>query len=365
MDVSRILQLMDHLQDLINPTADHPTPFVVVDAEVARRNIAEQQSACNQANVRLRPHIKTHKSAELARWQLDAGAVGVTVATLSEALALGEAGVRCDVFLSTPVFLDIPKLGLLEQVVAATGRLSVAVDSLTILHRVLELAPAQVDVMVEVDSGLDRTGLPPREAILLGEMAGDRLAGYFTHGGHGYAPGAAIQAGSDEHASLASVAVGDAAIGLVMSAGSTPTRSTATGPPINEIRPGTYIFGDHQQVVLGAMRPMDVAAGIITTVIHRSGDKVVIDAGAKSLSKDRAGFLSSFGAVVGYPDITIETLNDNHGVGRTGSVAPRVGERVVVVPNHICPVINLFDVLVMASDSEVQLLPVDLRGRQA
>ena len=107
-------------------------------------------------------------------------------------------------------------------------------------------------------------------------------------------------------------------------------------------------------------RPDEVAAGVVSTVIHVSGDRFVLDAGAKSLSKDRAEWLESYGHIVG-TDAVIDRLNDNHGMVE-GEGPVEVGDRVTIVPNHICPVVDLFDEVVLVGD-EVRQLNVDLRGK--
>ena len=329
---------------------------------VMQRNLVEQQRVCDEAGVDLRPHIKTHKSSAIARSQLASGAVGVTCATLSEALALGDAGVRSDVFVSTPVFFDGPKLELLAAVLDRHDYVTLAVDSMALLSRLDSMAPDAVGVMIELDCGLDRTGVDPQVASALAARAGPRLRGVFTHGGQSYAPGAARAAGADEMAALAAV---DDLLGLsplTMSAGSTPTRRISLEPPVTEVRPGTYVFGDHQQVVLGSQAGGEVAAAVVTTIVSVAGDKVVFDAGAKALTKDRAQFLDSYGHVVGFGDMVVDRLNDNHGMARSGRDRPSVGDRLVVVPNHICPVVNLFDELVVVRNDGVSLVPVDLRG---
>lgn len=350
---------MDQLARLIEPTRHLETPFLVVDPETLTSNISRMQDACDGAGVGLRPHIKTHKSSTIARMQLQAGSVGVTCATLSEAVALGEAGCGTDVYVSTPVFVDDPKRRLVERAAELHERLTLTIDSEPVARSVLDAT--SVSVMVEVDSGLRRTGATPETAAALARMAGDRFAGFATHGGHGYVPGAAGAAGADERRSLAeAIRLFGEAVGVV-SAGSTPTAPHALGEPVNELRPGTYVFGDHQQVLLDACDTSDVAAAVIATVIHASPGRFVIDAGAKALSKDRASWIESYGHVVGRPDAVIDRLNDNHGMV-TSEEPPTVGERVLVVPNHICPVVNLFDQIWLAEPAGSTRLDVDLRG---
>ena len=352
---------MKHLEALADPTVHLATPFLAIDEAAMMRNITRLQAECDSAGIALRPHIKTHKSAEVALLQLDTGAVGVTVATLSEAVALGEAGCVTDVYVSTPVFLDAPKLSLLERAVELHSAVTLTVDGTAVADSVATAAPTEVSVMVEVDCGLRRTGSSPDHAADLARRVGDRFRGFATHGGHGYRPGGAESAGMDERTALAAAQAALGSQAPVLSAGSTPTAAHAMGPPVTELRPGTYVFGDHQQVVLGACRPEDLAAVVVSTVIHVSSNRFVIDAGAKALSKDRPEWLESYGHIVGGDGVVIDRLNDNHGMVEGRSPVP-VGERVMVVPNHICPVVNLFDEMVLVGD-RVRSVPVDLRGR--
>jgi D-serine deaminase-like pyridoxal phosphate-dependent protein len=195
------------------------------------------------------------------------------------------------------------------------------------------------------------------------------VEGVFSHGGHGYRPGAAQAAGDDEIRSLASAADALAAGGFdvaVISAGSTPTMLTAAGAGVTEIRAGTYVLGDRQQWVLGAIPAEGCAVAVAATVVSVFDDRVVIDAGAKALTKDRAEWVTGYGAVVGYPDLVIERVNDYHGivVVPTGAHRPNVGEVVAIIPNHICPVIDLVDdFLAVAADGTTETWPVDARGR--
>lgn len=352
---------MEHFAPILDATRHLATPFLAIDETAMVRNITRLQAECDAAGTALRPHIKTHKSAEIAQRQLDAGAVGVTCATLSEAVALGEAGCATDVYVSTPVFLDRAKLALLERAVRLHPQLTLTVDGSAVAESVVTRAPSEVGVMVEVDCGLRRTGVPPAEVANLVEVVGERLRGFATHGGHGYRPGGAEAAGQDERTALAAARTALGRPVSVLSAGSTPTATHALGPPVTELRPGTYVFGDHQQAVLGACRPENLAAVVVSTVIHASDDRFIIDAGAKALSKDRAEWLESYGHIVGHGGAVIDRLNDNHGMveGR-GHVA--VGDRVMVVPNHICPVVDLFEEMALVGHG-MRPVPVDLRGK--
>ena len=196
------------------------------------------------------------------------------------------------------------------------------------------------------------------------------MEGVFTHGGHSYRrAGAAEGAASDEVSALADAAAalrGDGFEVRTISAGSTPTRLLAATGSVNEIRAGTYVLGDRHETVLAGTGPEELAAAVVATVVSRpSSDRFVVDAGAKALTKDRADFVEGFGLVRGYPSAIVERLNDYHGVVSTnGGPAPELGESVAIVPNHICPVVDLFDRAVIVRGGRViDQWRVDARGR--
>lgn len=350
---------MEHLGELIETTTHVATPFLAFDDRIVQSNIERVQGLCESAGIDLRPHIKTHKSAEIAQRQLAAGAIGVTCATVSEAVALGRAGVSTDVFVAVPMYVDAPKLQLIQEAIGLHQSVTLTVDSVTVAGTVIESVDESVRVMVEVDSGQRRTGVGPSEAAQLAEVVGARFAGFFTHGGHGYVPGQAFAAGQDETRSLTEAATAFGST-CILSSGSTPTLVETLVAPVTEVRPGTYVYGDSQQVLLGSMPAEHVAGGVISTVIHSEPDRYVIDAGAKALSKDRPAWIDSFGLVVNDSDGVISDLNDNHGMVRS-SMPRRVGERVLVVPNHICPVVDLFDVC-WRIGTDVRISATELRG---
>lgn len=363
--------LIEQFGRLVDCTRPIATPFLVVDEAVVDENIERMQAGCAERGVKLRPHIKTHKSAELATRQLSSGAVGVTCATLSEAVGLGERGVSTSVFIAAPSYVDDAKQPLLTRAAQLHDEVLMAVDSAAIVSRLTEAAAGldNVSVVIEVDCGGDRTGVAPADVGRLAEVCAMRIAGVFTHGGQSYAPGAAPAAAEDEVDALMEAV--DALGGgddWIVSAGSTPTALLSSRPPVNEERPGTYVFGDHQQVQIGPTEPGSVAGAVVATVIHSGDGKVVVDAGAKILTKDRQTWLDSFGHLPIAPEARVERVYDNHGVIRMAAedVTPRVGDRITIVPNHICPVVNLLDVMVfVGADGEPFDVAVDLRGHLA
>ena len=352
------------------------TPCLVIDLDVVEANARRLQAEMDGHGVRLRPHVKTHKSVALGRIQVEAGAAGLTVGTLGEAEVFAAAGLT-DLFLAYPVWAVGAKAARLRALHDAVD-LAVGFDSVAGAERLAAAVAGSrrpLRTRLEIDSGGHRTGVgspdlaaeSARAAVELGLV----VEGVFTHGGHGYAgPEARAPAAADEVRTLTAAADALAAAGLpvtILSAGSTPTMHDAAVGRVTEMRAGTYLLGDRQQVAIGAIPADALAAHVIATVVSTAvPGQVVIDAGAKALTKARAPFLTGFGWLPAFPDTVIERVNDYHGVVRipSGSAAPHLGEVVAVAPNHVCPVVDLFDTfLAVRSADIVGRWPVDARGR--
>jgi len=355
------------------------TPALVIDLDVAEATARRMQSAMDAAGIALRPHTKTHKSLALARLQLEAGGRGITVGTLGEAEVMALGGIT-DIFIAYPIWAVGPKADRLRSLLQNPElRLAVGFDSIEGARQLAAThsGPGRerpLEVMLEVDPGNGRTGARPADAGRVAAAAreiGIDVRGAFTHGGHAYAgPHRVAAAAGYEVAALASAAAAMRAAGVeprVLSAGSTPTALGATHEPVTEMRPGTYLLGDRTQVALGAQPADAVAVAIAATVVSTAvPGQVVIDAGAKSLTKDIQPYLRGYGSLAAYPNAVIERLSDYHGVVRipSGSPAPALGEVVAVTPNHVCPVVDLFDsFVVVRSGRPLATWPLDARGR--
>jgi len=353
------------------------TPALVVDLGIVERNAARQASEMRERGIGLRPHAKTHKSPDLGRIQLEHGAVGLTVGNLGEAEVFADAGFT-DLLIAFPIWAIGPKAARLRTLHEHDPLdLSVGFDSIEGAERLAAAvagARRPLPVLLELDPGNRRTGAPPGDAGSIAAAArrlGLDVRGLFTHGGHGYASReAALSAGDDE---VHALRIGRDALRaegiepVVISAGSTPTQHSAARAPVTEMRPGTYLLGDRQQWALGAQPSDGLAAVVAATVVSTAVEgQVVIDAGAKSLTKDVAPYLEGYGAIPAYPDAVIERVSDYHGVVRIPKGVPRpgLGEVVAVVPNHVCPVVDLCDAFVVTRDGEVLgTWPVAARGR--
>ena len=357
------------------------TPAVVLDVDRMTGNIGRMASAMRDRGVALRPHAKTHKSIEVGRRQVAAGAVGLTVATIGEAEVFAGGGID-DLFIAYPLLPVGPKVDRLRQL-AGRCRLSVGLDSVEGIEALASTfrGSQRPRVLIEVDTGGARSGLRPHDAGALARRAADSgldVVGVFTHAGQGYAgPDRAPSAAEEEVAGLVAAADALRAEGIepgVISAGSTPTAVRSAQAPVTEERPGSYVFGDRQQTVLAGNRvgyDETVALVVAATVIsHGTRGGFLLDAGAKMLGKDVAPYLVGHGAVLGYPDAVLNRLYDHHSVAEfadsDSAGRPAIGEVVFVVPNHVCPVVNLVDELVVAQGgSVIDRWPVDARGRNS
>ncbi len=352
------------------------TPALVIDVDRMDRNIRSMADAVASRGIALRPHVKTHKSVAVARRQLDAGAAGLTGGTVGEAEGLAGAGFD-NLFIAYPVFADRGR-GARVRALHEAVHLRVGVDSVQgvrALGAALAGSHRPLAVLIEVDSGERRTGVAaPADAIpvaLAARDAGLDVIGVFTHGGHGYTDtGAAPGAARDEVDCLGAAALALASAGFEVrerSAGSTPTALITPAGTVTELRPGTYVYGDRQQVLLGAIEADAVAIAIAATVVSIAQPGwVALDAGAKILAREPRPDLPGLASVPDLGDAPILRAFDYHGLARLpdGIKAPPVGTVLAVIPNHACPVVNLVDEVTFVVDGRVvETAPVDARGR--
>ena len=353
---------------------DLETPAVVVDAGQVERNLSRMATASSHAGVALRPHAKTHKCLPIARRQLFHGAAGLTVATLAEAELFASDGCP-SVFIAYPLWAGSGDRGARLRALRQRTSLRVGVDGVTAAERLADAVPG-LTVLIEVDSGQHRSGVLPDEA---GELAasclelGLNVAGAFTHPGHAYASPADVPLAAEEER-VALAAAGAAMAEYLdappeLSGGSSPTAasgaSRAAGAPgapgapglaapLTEVRPGTYVFGDRQQMQLSGLDVDDVALIVAARVVSvpRPGE-AVLDAGSKALSSDRPAWLAGHGLILEAPKATIAPLSEEHAVVRGLTTALCVGDLVRVIPNHVCTVVNLTSELIVISEGKV------------
>jgi D-serine deaminase-like pyridoxal phosphate-dependent protein len=345
-----------------------PTPCLLVDVDVLEANVTDMADAADRLDIALRPHAKTHKCPEIARRQVRAGAVGLTVATVSEAEVFAAHGFE-DLFVAYPVWVDRDKGDRLRQL-RERAALTIGVDSVEAARALAAQLPG-AGVLVEVDSGHHRSGVAPDDAGPVAEAAahaGLVVRGVFTFPGHSYGPGVSQAAARDEAEALRAAAESLRSRGLdpeVLSGGSTPSARFVDKGAMTEMRPGVYVFGDAQQWELGATTPDRIALTCLATVVSHAGGNVVLDAGSKALGADRAPWASGYGRLLDHPDARITLLSEHHAVVTWphDTDRPELGSRLRVVPNHVCNAVNLADELVVVRDGlVVDAWPVAARG---
>ena len=349
---------------------DIETPCAVIDLDRVERNLDRWQGYLDQHGIANRPHIKTHKLVRFTRMQLEKGASGIACQKLGEAEAMVE-GLADLGPLDIMIPFNIMGPAKLARA-AALGRrcrLTLACDNEAMvapMGAAMASAGCEVGLVIEFDSGAGRCGVSSvEEAVGLAKTI-ERTPGLSCRGFFTYPPvGAAsrVQAFFDD------------ATGRLKEGGiETDIRSNGGSPDMwrahevtnaTEHRAGTYIYFDRMQEKAGSGSIEDCALHVHATFVSRHGDRACIDAGSKSLTSDLGG-LSGHGMIVEYPDARIFRLSEEHGhVDLSASATkPAIGERVRIVPNHVCPVSNLFDTVVLARGGEVVAIEtVNARGR--
>ncbi|MGO4102683.1 alanine racemase [Leifsonia sp. YAF41] len=341
--------------------ADAPdTPFLAVDIDLMSRNLERTATSAAERGIALRPHAKTHKVIEIGRRQTELGAVGLTVATVGEAEVFAAAGFT-DLFLAYPVWAT-PSRSARLRAVAERTTLTLGVDSIDgVTELASGLAESGVRLMIEVDSGHHRSGVQPGDAGAIATAAvraGFDVAGVFTFPGHGYALEGRAKAAREEAEAIAGAAASIERLGIdvpVRSGGSTPTMADADPSVLTEMRPGVYVFNDAQQVELGSCSFADVALTARATVVSRSGQNAIIDAGSKVLGADQPRWVTGGGRLPDYPDARIVALSEHHATVAfpPGEAPPVRGTVLRVAPNHVCNAVNLANELVIVSNETV------------
>ena len=346
------------------------TPALLVDLDVLAGNIHRMADFARRSGLDLRPHVKTHKSLHVARMQLEAGAKGVCVAKVGEAEAFADGGIG-DITIAYPV---VGKLKL-ERLVALAQRteLTLVADSEAVVAGYEEAAAAsgiRLGVLVEVDTGMHRVGLHPDSVLELVRRVTKSgslwFKGLLTHAGHAHSAsdplGIALVA-REEARILGGLreAIEDAHIEVpVVSAGSTltsPYLSAADG--ITEIRPGTYVYNDLRTVASWSCSYDQLAVSALATVVSVDGGRVTLDAGNKTLTMTNDP-IYRFGHVLGRPEIMLERLSEEHGVATMLQGTIEVGDRVRVLPVHVCVWMDLQpEVYGIRGDLIVERIPVN------
>lgn len=335
--------------------SDLETPAIVVDLDVMERNLSRMADYCRRENLSLRPHTKSHKIPELAKQQLAHGARGITVAKIGEAEVMLNSGIT-DILIAYPICGRGKAEKLAE--LATRADITVALDSLEVAQAISNEANkrnARVSILVEIDVGFRRCGLANENELLslaqrVAELPSLDFKGLMFFPGHfqvSEKERAALRVGVNDLLSRTIIKFEKAGVRLTtVSGGSTPTALEGhLFNGVNEIRPGMYIFNDLNMVGIGVAGVEDCALSVITTVVSTSvSGRAIVDAGSKTLSSDR--YLAGdkrFGMVKGDPEAELDHLSEEHGhLNISLSMRSyRVGERLTIIPNHVCSTVNM------------------------
>ena len=357
--------------------ADLETPALLIDLDRLERNLDRAADYARAHGLRLRPHTKTHKTPEIGRMQLDRGAAGLTVAKVGEAEVMIDAETP-DLLVAYPI-LGRRKLERLADVARRT-RVTVAFDSVEVLEGLAEVAAAQgvrFGALVEANLGMDRAGLAPGPELMalaarVAAAPGLELDGVAFYPGHVWPPDETAESDFEQvRQGVIRLHEDFRAAGLplgVVSGGSSPTlfRSHEI-EGLNEIRPGTYVFADGDLVAAGHCTWDDCAASVLATVVSTPREGfALLDGGTKTFSSDTVPGQTPplYGRIVEAPDARIYKMNEEHAYVdfRGAGERPRIGDRVRVIPNHVCVCVNLHEKMYGVRGDRVERV-FEVRGR--
>lgn len=355
------------------------TPVPVVDLDRLAHNLDRMAAYVTLHGLKLRPHVKTHKSPRIAAEQLRLGAVGLSCATLREAEVMAEV---CDDLLIAYPPVGAARLERLARL-PRDVRVSVAADdiqSLDALSVAARLGQRTFDVRVEVDLGMHRVGVTtPEKAVAIARHI-DRTSG-LEFAGLQFYPGHIRSPVGEQDALLRKVgadlgvfidALTEAGLPpTVVSGGSTPAAWRMHEiPGVTEVRPGTYVYNDRTTASIGACDWDDCALTVLATVVSVAvKGQAVIDAGTKTLGREplRADG-DGFAMVQDHPEVFVTRMSEEHGILDLSNTSwrPRLGDQVRLIPNHVCIVVHLFDEIIGVRGHAVETRwPVAARGRES
>ncbi|MFW6060832.1 MAG: alanine racemase [Phycisphaeraceae bacterium] len=367
----------------MSPQTTPPTPYLRIDGPRVRRNLQRLADYCQKHNLRLSPHTKTHKSIRVGRAQVEHGAAGLTVAKVGEAEVMHQAADGADMLLAYPL-VNAERAARLAEI-AQQRTVRVGLDSTRpadVLGDAARAADATFGILIDLDTGMHRTGVQSAQAALelaqyVDRVNGLRVDGIFTYYGHIWGtaedmPGK-LKPVNDRLTQAVDLFNKSGFDTGIVTGGSTPTALHSHHiPALTEIRPGTYIYYDRNCFANGVCDQEDCAARIVATVVSDAvPDQVVLDAGSKTLTSDR--YVSDpnggHGHIVEYPEAIITKLSEEHGQVNISKCSrkPEVGERVTIIPNHVCVAVNMQNAAWWSESEdgsgELEPLPIDARGK--
>ncbi len=355
-----------------------PTPAVTINMNIVEKNIEEMLKGTLCVGIKHRPHIKTHRSSFFAKMQVEAGCCGVTVAKLGEAEVMEKAGIK-DIFVAYPIIGEDKLSRLLA--LSEHAKLITIVNSYVgakALSDVFQASGKKIDVLIELDGGLNRGGVKPGKSVLafaneISGLKGIHIIGLMYYGGLVYDSHNKEEIRNfakqerDVLTENAKMLMAEGFCMEVLSAGSSFTGKFPEDlEGITECRSGHYIFNDCGQLDVGLAEPENCALRVIATIVSKPDEHVVIaDVGTKSLTSDRCHHRLGYGFIIGHPEIEIYSLNEEHAFLRCeGKNSLQIGEKIEIIPNHACVVTNLVDEVYGFRDGMLeQIIKIDARGK--
>lgn len=340
-----------HIEDL-------DTPAILVDLDILERNLDSLAHYCRQNQLALRPHTKTHKTPQIAKMQIASGCHGITVAKVGEAEVMAKSGIE-DILIAYPIVgqSKIERLTKLAQL----SKIAVSLDSLEVAQSISEAARqagCHIQILVEFDVGMHRCGLQSisewlRVAQGVDQLQNLQFKGLMFYPGHIWDPPDQQTAALNQlSATIEEIRLESEKAGLAMetvSGGSTPTAyNSHRVRGLTEIRAGTYVFYDMNELKAGFCQLSQCALRVLVTVVsHAVEGRAMIDGGSKTFSGDRlvSGDRLGFGLVTEDPGIQFVSMSEEHGhldISRANH-RPRAGDKLTVIPNHVCSCVNMHD----------------------
>lgn len=340
---------------------DLETPSVLIDLGIMQDNIQRMQNYCNEHGLAFRPHIKTHKIPDIARMQIEAGAVGLACQKLSEAQVFVDEGFND---IQIPYNIVGPRKTAHLADLALYNRVTVSADHPTVIAGLADAAREKdmtIRVMVDLVTDLQRTGAPVEEVVTLAKKIDEdehlHFAGLLVY------PSLPVMRPTIQEA-LSQLNEAGIGVDSVSGGGIGAAHHAHEVPELTEIRVGTYVFNDWTTLQNGYAALENCAMTVLATVVSRpTPDRAILDSGSKTLSSEVHN--GEYGFILEYPDARIYKLNEEHAYVDVSNCAERpvIGERVHVLPVHTCVVINLHNIVygIVGENIEVEW-PVAARG---
>ena len=356
------------------------TPAILIRKEAMENNLLKYQRKCDENKKEMWPMIKTHKSTEICKLQEKIGATGFLCGTLDECEALCADGAK-NIMYAYPVAGKVSCMRAVE--LAKKCNFFVRLDGLDAAQMLNDAAKEEnmvVNYTIIIDSGLHRFGIAPETAADfakdMNQFENLKLMGISSHGGHVYGeadPDKYYLYALDEKNAMhkAYEVLTEAGFDVKMvTTGSTPTfMGTVEDEIINIYHPGNYIFNDCIQISGNVATEDECALVVYATVIsHPRADMFICDAGAKCLGLDMGAHgnasVKGHGAIKGHPELTVYSLSEEVGkIHVDGPTDLKVGDKIIIIPNHSCSTANLTEYYIGVRGEEVErYIDVDIRG---